>query len=268
VSSTAPSATARSSEEPAAPEPPVLFIHVMKTGGTTLLQHLLNNIPADELFPNGELDLVIESSRRFSMRHLTLRYLRNLPEARRRKIRVYAGHFPYIAVDAFDPPATTLTLLREPVDRTVSLLRQWSRNRPEQSLSLEDVYELPEVFERLLHNHQTKVFSMTAEDEPLGYLQMIDVDAARLASAKANLAKIDVVGLTERYDDFLDLVVARFGWDVKREVRANASPRATELPASDALRARIAEDNAIDLELYDYARRLVDARASEPLTPS
>jgi hypothetical protein len=252
--------------EPASPEPPVLFIHVMKTGGTTLLQHLRTNMAADELYPNAELDIVIETSRKFTLRHLTLGYLRNLPDERRERIRVYAGHFPYIVTDAFDPPATTLTLLREPVARTVSLLRQWSRNRPEQSLSLEDVYELPGVFERLLHNHQTKVFSLTAEDDPVGYLQTIDVDESRLEVAKANLAKVDLIGLTERYDDFLDLVVDRFGWRVDREVRANVSPADTELPASDALRRRIAEDNAIDVELYEYAARLVAARAEDRLT--
>jgi hypothetical protein len=250
----------------AASAPPVLFIHVMKTGGTTLLQHLRKNLGAEELYPNSEVDIVVESSRKFTLRHLTLDYLRRLPEERRQKIRVYAGHFPYLVTEAFDPPATTLTLLREPVARTISLLRQWSRNRPELSLSLEEVYELPGVFDRLLHNHQTKVFSLTAEDEPRGYMKPIDVDASRLELAKANLATVDVVGLTERYDDFLDLLVDRFGWHVQRDVRANVSPTDTELPASDALRRRIAEDNAIDVELYEYAVRLVEARAAERLT--
>jgi Sulfotransferase family len=240
--------------------PRVLYIHVMKTGGTTLLQHLRKNIPPDELYPNAERDMSLDSSRPFTVRHLRLDYLRNLPEERRNRIRVYAAHFPYVATEALGGDLTTMTILRDPVDRTISMLRQWSRNRPEASLSLEEVYELPEVFDRLLHDHQTKIFSMTADDEPTGYMQMIDVDPARLALAKDNLATVDIVGLTEQYDDFLDLVVERFGWTVDRGVRANASPPENELAASDALRQRILEDNALDVELFEYATALVDAR--------
>ena len=51
--------------------------------------------------------------------------------------------------------------------------------------ALEEYYEQPDVFERLVHNHQTKIFSMTLDDDPTGYLQVIDVDAERLERAKS-----------------------------------------------------------------------------------
>jgi hypothetical protein len=246
---------------PAAQEPPrILYIHVMKTGGTTLMQHLRENIPPDELYPHPDEDMGFDTVRSVTLRHLRLDYLRKLPEERRRRLRVYAGHLPYVAAEILDGPLITLTILRDPVDRTISMLQQWSRNRPEANLSLEQVYALPEVFERLLHNHQTKIFSMTTDDDPTGYMQMIEVDAGRLALAKQNLAKVDIVGLTERYDDFLDLVVDRFGWEINRGVRANVAPPESELPASDELRRRIAEDNAIDMELYEHAVQIVAER--------
>jgi hypothetical protein len=179
------------------------------------------------------------------------------------------GHFPFVVCEVLGGGFDTVTLLRDPIDRTVSLLRQLQRGPlvgpPDEAhalgaLSLEQVYEQPEVFERLVHNHQTKIFSMTLDDEPQGYLQLIDVDASRLAVAKANLATIDVVGLTERYDDFLGTVAERFGWRVKRDARLNASPGDDGPPVSTWLRRRIAEDNAIDVELYEHARELVAAR--------
>jgi hypothetical protein len=249
---------------PAAPEPPrILYIHVMKTGGTTLMQHLRENIPPDELYPHPDEDMGFDTTRPVTVRHLRLDYLRKLPEERQRRLRVYAGHFPYVAAEVLGGPLITLTILRNPIDRTISLLQQWSRNRPEAGLSLEQVYDLPEVFERLLHNHQTKIFSMTAEDDPTGYMQRIEVDAGRLELAKQNLAQVDIVGLTERYEDFLDLVVDRFGWEINRGVRVNVAPPESELPAGDDLRRRIAEDNAIDVELYEHALEIVAARERE-----
>src|SRR5262249_59436503 len=107
-------------------------------------------------------------------------------------------------------------------------------------------------FTRLIRNHQTKIFSATADDHPTSYLIDISVDEARLATAKANLASIDVVGLQERYAEFLDTLVARFGWQLKPTIRANA----IEGDVSAAFRRRIEQDNAIDREFYEYAREL------------
>ena len=86
------------------------------------------------------------------------------------------------------------------------------------------------------------------------------VDAARLAVAKENLAEVDIVGLTESYDDFLDEVEARFGWTVARDTRTNVTPASARRPVSQALRRRIAEDNATDVELYEHAKELVALR--------
>ena len=62
---------------------------------------------------------------------------------------------------------------------------------------------------RLVLNHQTKIFSMTSDDRLDTYMDVIDVDDKRLAMAKENLAKVDFIGLTEQYDDFLDELAAR-----------------------------------------------------------
>ena len=47
----------------ALPEPPVFFVHVMKTGGTTLFRHLRENYPLDELYPYSKLDIRYEGER-------------------------------------------------------------------------------------------------------------------------------------------------------------------------------------------------------------
>ena len=106
-----------------------------------------------------------------------------------------------------------------------------------------------------IDNHQTKVFAMTTDDKLQSYMDWMDVDDDRLQIAKANLAKVDLVGVNDRYDDFVAGMRDRFGWTFDEDLpdkRVGSEP----WTADDALRRRIAEDNAADVELYEYAREL------------
>jgi hypothetical protein len=246
------------------------FVHVMKTGGMTLVEQMRQNFPREALFPLRELDLKFVDGRLEVRHHLDLAYLAALPQERRDVIRFYSGHFPYVACELLGSDLVTMTILRDPVERTVSLLRQRTRNamwvpRGEpprmDSRTVEEAYANPNVFEPLVHNHQTKIFSMSRDDNVHTYLDVIDVDGARLARAKENLAKVDVVGLSEDYDAFLDELAERFGWSVRHGVRANATPEGDgQDPVSESLRARIVADNAIDIAFYEYAKELVSLR--------
>jgi hypothetical protein len=246
------------------------FIHLMKTGGTTVNFYLRSRYDRTALYPNRDLDINVDGHTLLDRHHLRLAYVLGLPEERRRRIRGYTGHLPFVAGELLGGGFATSTILRDPVDRTVSLLRQLQRrpwtsstrpgDPPPAPPTLEAVYEDPDVFDSLIHNHQTKIFAMTTADEPRGYMQVIDIDDARLAVAKENLATVDVVGLTEEFALFLDALEARFGWHVPRESRVNATPEDARTPLSPALVRRIVEDNAIDLEFYEYAKGLVAAR--------
>jgi hypothetical protein len=143
----------------------------------------------------------------------------------------------------------------------------------------EQIYEDPFVFRHFIENHQTKVFSVKPEDHPrtiasrVTYQQIDDyvtsgepdpgnddtitVDAQRFATARENLARVSVVGVNEQFDEFVETLRTRFGWwpaGMAGDARANVSSEAWEVDA--ALRARIARDNAFDVELYEYAKRL------------
>lgn len=240
----------------------------MKTGGMSLSSGVAKNFAVDEVYPHPELDLGDFSEGSVRFRAITIDYLLGLPAERRDRIRYYAGHFPYVTCELLGGDFATLTILRDPVDRTVSLLRQFQRyaeskrNGDPQSTeptSFEAIYEQPHVYEPLVLNHQTKIFSMTREDSPRGYMQTMAIDDERLALAKRNLEAVDVVGLTERHGEFIDHLAHRFGWQLKRDRRVNAAP--SDSPAlSRSLRRRIEADNAIDMEFYAFAKELVDAR--------
>jgi hypothetical protein len=189
------------------------------------------------------------------LHHLDVPYLLGLAAERLDKIRLFYGHFPYIVTEMLDADLVTLTLLRDPVERTLSLLRVMREQRPAwRELTLEQIYDDVNMFPRLIHNHQTKVFSISRLDRPRSYRDEIPIDAARLDLAKQNLGRVDLIGLTEQYDTFTAKLRDRFGFLLSARARMNAAGSAA---ASSHLRSRVAADNMIDLEFYDYARELV-----------
>ena len=62
------------------------------------------------------------------MANMELEYLTGLPASRRARIRVFCGHFPFVAVELLGEEVTTITILRDPVERTLSFLRRGSRH--------------------------------------------------------------------------------------------------------------------------------------------
>jgi hypothetical protein len=237
--------------------PRFFFVHVMRTGGTTFEQQLRRSFPREAVYPNPDRDFPEGDV----FHHLELSYLLGLPEARRAEIELYYGHFPFVATEMLGTAVVTITLLREPVERTISLLRVMRERRaPLQGKTLEQIYDDAEVFPHLIHNHQTKLFSMTAADKPKSYLDDIEIDGTRLERATRTLERVDVIGLTERYAAFLDLVRGRYGWRLEDDARMNAAVEEHDEP--DHLRSRIASDNAIDIELYRRAREIVERRGA------
>ncbi len=243
--------------------PRFFFVHIMRTGGTTLEQQLRRAFPRDEVYPNPDVDFPDGDI----MHHLEVSYLLGLPPERLGAIRLFYGHFPYVVTEMLGaampgPGLVTLTLLRDPVERTISLLRVLREQREAwHELTLEQMYDDASMFPRLIHNHQTKMFSMTAADRPQSYRDEIPIDEARLEIAEHNLARIDLIGLTEQYGEFLATLRRRFGWPLSEQTRMNAAGGSPEEPSH--LRRRIAADNAIDIEFYEFARDLVARRARQ-----
>ena len=83
----------------------------------------------------------------------------------------------------------------------------------------------------------------------------------------ANLVeRIDVWGVQESFEDLCDELTRLFGWNLGAPRVAN---RTKPFEVTDDFRERIARDNALDVELYDYALRLRGASPARELgTPS
>ena len=236
----------------------VFFVHVMKTAGTSFQFYLGQNVPAARTFP-GAADGIDAQMR--------LDALRAIPQARRAGLRLYFGHFPAFAAEIVGA-TRTVTVLRDPVERVVSLLKQ--RQRPANPptghwlprtphLTLEEIYDDPGT-RPWVDNVQARVFAMEPTDDPVTFLDPIVLDRARLDAAKARLASFDVVGVQE---DFAGLVgQAQKVLGFKPLVGMPRAFVAEEVPVPDGLRERIAEDMAWDRELYDFAVGLIADRGA------
>jgi hypothetical protein len=227
------------------------FVHLQKTAGTALFRRLKRHFgelaiypgPGDGRPPNSVL--LVE--------HLLERW-----RLRRDELRVITGHFPLCTTDVLDAPFTTLTVVREPVERTLSYLRHHRKLTPgADDVPLQKIYEEPIRFHGLVQNHMVKMFSLTPDEMIAGAMTHITFTRDHLERAKERLAGLDAFGLQDRFEEFCEELSTRFGWQLGAAVRAN---RTEPVAVDEAFRARIALDNALDVELYEFARSIYAKR--------
>ncbi|MGZ4784087.1 MAG: hypothetical protein ACXV5S_00320 [Acidimicrobiales bacterium] len=248
-------------------------MHVMRTGGSTFRGLLQQQFGRAHVYPDTRTDLdlpaVAESTHNpFGHRiedqaaldsYISIDRLLRVPDERRAEVRAYVGHFPFVVTELMGIDLVIVSLLREPVERTISQLRTAQVRRQKfADASLEEIYEDGFEFPFFVHNHQAKVFAMEPGDRLESVLDVVDIDERRLAVAKANLEKVDVLGLQDRYPAFLAEIGRRFGWQIEAPPDLTVTCGDQEVPAS--FRPRIAEAHAADIALVHHARRLLDQR--------
>ncbi len=174
-----------------------------------------------------------------------------------------AGHIVFGLRDLLPSDTRYVTVLREPVERTLShygylvaprdpkerqhgLLARDTPYRPE--LSLEEALEDPRY---LPDNLQTRM--IVCRRSPF---EQLPGDA--LEQAKEHLrSRFTFVGVTERFDEFAALLARAFGWAPRVPPRKRVGDLRPERASMsrEALRA-LEEHDALDLELYAVASDL------------
>ena len=233
-------------------EPLYVFLHLPKTGGTTITGHLSQHLPPEELLflgPGSDRD----------------RELRNIapphewPEERRAQIRVITGHGANITSHRLVPsrPVRYVTIVRDPAPLLVSRFN-FDVSRSGETLSFEDWYpqQRPDPILRRLR-------------KLLGEQGFDDVAAA--------LEAFWFIGVTEHLDSDLPHLFSAIGvppvWINRRvagggtDVNGLDLPGAAEAVAIDQhasltqeIRDRVHTDHGEDLRLYHLASRLRQAR--------
>ena len=268
------------------PRRTVVFVHVLKAGGTSLANMLWNSEPSEVGRYPGPADFggSTEAERLAEMHRL---YLMNpytnpgLTPARRARIRVACGHIGFTMARFFGDDFAYVGMLRDPVERVISQLRglqaqidapprhellgavgrdaaELRRASDGAARSLADIYHEQDVKEfRYLDNLQTRFFGSTATDVPTVLHDFAEVTEASLRRAMDNLARLDVVGLTERFAESVRRVERRTGRVLGPILHENR--RTVDDAVPEALRREIAERNAFDIALYERAAALFEA---------
>lgn len=240
--------------------PPTRFFvaHMQKTAGTTLRDRLRASFTEEQIYPNAT-DGPDARIAVIAVSHLQERWA-----ARGDEIRLLTGHFPVRTLELLgtDDPFVTVTVLRDPIERVLSFLRHQAERRQRgatEDTPLEEIYADPFRREAMIQNHMTRMLSLAPDEMGPGdgVLASVPYTTERLDMAKEALAALDLFGLQHRLEEFCDELGARYGLDTGQPLRSNTT-EAGEVDQS--LIDRIAEDNALDVALYDYACSLYEER--------
>lgn len=236
-------------------QPAVIFLHIPKTAGTTLLRILDRQYPPEVVHSFG------------ADAHQSVVEYKALGEETRNKIRLLRGHMAYGLHEYLPNAAGYFTVLREPVARVISYYN-FIRRTPDhylydevigKDLSLHALLEsgLP----LMMNDAQVRLLSGVWGEPEFG-----EVSLAMLETAQQNLAdSFIVVGLTEQFDKTLLLLKEKLNWqqDISYQ-RLNVTRQGVSekrLPKETV--ELIKRVNRQDIALYAYAQDLFKEQCSQ-----
>ena len=95
---------------------PYFFVHVMKTAGSTFREYIYKNFPEGSVYPEPFSEGLI-------VKNTVINRILTLSAEEHQQTRAYTGHFPYVVSQMLPSDPITMTILRDPVARTMSYLK-------------------------------------------------------------------------------------------------------------------------------------------------
>jgi hypothetical protein len=262
-------------------QPPeiLIFFHAPKTGGTTMDAILSRCFPGvqhfDGAMPDTRSCLCIRPRVKIEARY------HSLTDADRQAIRCVMGtHYPFGIHTMLERPAKYFTLLRPPVERSIShfLMNRKVQHQPFyhriKRMTLDEYLDSGVGIDS--SNCQVRLLSGCPEldavwDPAGGRISAPPVEPRHLELAKRNIEQHFVAAAPmEAFNTLLLVLRATYGWKLRQilYVRHNVGDEGAHLEhlVSSASRRRLEEMNAYDTQLYNWARERFaeQTRALEP----
>lgn len=243
----------------------LVFLHLQKTGGTSLHFHFADNFPKQEIYPQ-----------RFSGLH-------KLSVDELRQWRLFSGHFNTDEIKRIPGQKFLVTVFRDPIDRLLSLYYHWKRHSyafiEEGNLQWLRIIKDGTLLDFLRSEHpeilpytQNVMVTQLAgaiTTTPNGYGLMKDgekiewlSEAQLFSKALNNLLSFDVIGDISDLSLFYHRVASVFGMksytymlkENTREEVTETLESVTPEPITDEIQALLEEKTRLDRMLYQLAR--------------
>jgi len=206
----------------------IKFVHIPKTGGTTIHALLENRFHINEIYPYRRVGGAIENGETARDSAQGMPFFEH---------ELISGHFPYWFIEEKDrdhESSFTFTVIRDPVDRVLSHYRYRKKENPHLEVSVQDVHPN-------WHCHMLASEPGLAGDE-------------LLKSAIENLEKLDYVIDYNSFEEDTKELLELLGIEIKglKIPKFNV----TEKKAYDKeMVAWIKETNREDILLYEYVKK-------------
>jgi hypothetical protein len=249
------------------------FLHIPKTAGTSLVNILENQFSADKVYnkviwPELFTDLPLEFD----------------------SFDLFRGHFGYWMCDLLPRKPKIITMIRKPLEQILSLYEHQRRSFDEDDFSMlkskdESILEVLKdgPRRRRLANHQTRnitlainkqeIFNILNKNKKIEQSDFKEIQPRLpqktgkelLEIAKKRISSFEFVGITEKFEESLQLLYFTFGWYPLRYVPKEnvASKRVTFDSLDDEIKIELKKATRLDESLYNFGIEIFESRYSQ-----